>query len=303
MSSAQPVSGHRGRDRWMCALAATSDLPTMAYRLALGLAVYFNCKTAQCDPSYPKLAETIAVSERSVFRAVAMLEKGGWIAVDRASGNRFRKNQFTLLVPERVTSEASSSGDIMMSPEASASGDNIVSPEAASAQVTENGPSGDKKRGDQVTHSVSAQKNLRTCEPEERAAHGAHTARAVRESATETNTSDDATPNQRALALVETVAAQQQPPSIASTQSKLGPVANASADPALAPVYQRGRDVLGADADAITAKLLDAYEGDVIDALDALSAAELDSDPREYIESDIEATLRRQGPVSEEQKT
>jgi hypothetical protein len=205
MSTGQPVSGHKGRDRWMCALAAASDLSTMAIRLALRLCVSFNCKTGQCDPGYRTLAEDMAVSERSVFRAIAELEAGGWIAVDRTGGDNTRNNQFALLIPgAQVTTVVTRSGA------------NMVSPEKVSVQVTENGGSGDKNRGVQVTHSVSPLKNLK---PENLNSSVLRTERTTdddRESAI-TNSAKTAvaeTPNQRAAdaALIETVAAHKQPP-------------------------------------------------------------------------------------------
>ena len=201
--SAQPISGHKGRDGWMCALAAASDLSTMAIRLALRLCVSFNCKTGQCDPGYRTLAEDMAVSERSVFRAIAELEAGGWIAVDRTGGDNTRNNQFALLIPSaQVTTVVTRSGD------------NMVSPENVSVQVTENGGSGDKNRGVQVTHSVSPLKNLKpenlnsSAVPAERAAD-ADSQSAITNSATV----DDETPNQRApdVALNDHLAPQNQP--------------------------------------------------------------------------------------------
>lgn len=280
----QPVSGHQGRDRWMCALAAASDLSTMAIRLTLRLCVSFNCKTGQCDPGYRTLAEDMAVSERSVFRAIAELEAGGWIAIDRTGGANTRNNQFALLIPSaQVTTVVTRSGD------------NVVSPEKPSVQVTENVGSGDKNSGVQVTHSVSPLKNLKPENLNSAALHAARTSRVDRESvaSNSAHTADDETPNQRASeeALIETVAAQQQPPSSAS--ENIGAVENADADPAFAAVYRRGRDVLGADADAVTAKLLSAYDGDAESALDTLACAEEVSGPRQYIERDIEAAVER----------
>ena len=97
--SGQPISGHKGRDRWMCTLAAASDLSTMAMRLALRLCVSFNCKTGQCDPGYPKLAEDMAVSKRTVSRAIDELETAGWVSVDRTGGDNTRNAQINLLIP------------------------------------------------------------------------------------------------------------------------------------------------------------------------------------------------------------
>jgi hypothetical protein len=75
----------------------------------------------------------------------------------------------------------------------------------------------------------------------------------------------------------------------------IGTAANgADAVPAFAEVYERGREVLGADADAVTAKLLSAYDGDAESALDTPACAVEESNPRQYIESDIEAAVRDQ---------
>jgi hypothetical protein len=287
-NTSQPISGHRGRDRWMCALAAASDLSTMAVRLALRLCVSFNCKTGQCDPGYPKLAEDMAVSKRTVSRAIDELETAGWVSVDRTGGDNTRNAQIKLLIPGAGETQ---SGDNMLSPEkeptGATSGDNILSPENPSLQVTENAPSGDRNGGFQVTDRVATQI---TCEPvnlKRTAKPPSCSADADRESipANSANTSDDAPPNQRAPngALIETDAAQQQTPSATS----IG---------AAAEVYRRGREVLGADADAVTAKLLAVYEGDTEDALNTLAAAEEEeSGPsrRQYVESDIEAAARR----------
>lgn len=286
MSSA--VSGHKGRDRWMCALAAASDLSTMAIRLALRLCVSFNCKTGQCDPGYPKLAEDMAVSKRTVSRAIDELETAGWVSVDRTGGDNTRNAQINLLIPGAGETR---SGDNMLSsekePTGATSGDNILSPENPSLQVTENGPSGDRNGGVQVTDRMAAQKNLRTCEPEERGS-AARTSRVDRES---NNSTEPLTPNQRADALVETVEAKQQTPP--ATSIGTGPN-GADADPAFAPVYRRGREVLGADADAVTARLLAALGDDVEDALDTLAVAAGEANPSQYIERDIEAAARAQ---------
>jgi hypothetical protein len=281
----------------MCALAAASDLSTMAIRLALRLCVSFNCKTGQCDPGYPKLAEDMAVSKRTVSRAIDELETAGWISVDRTGGDNTRNAQINLLIPGAGETR---SGDNMLSPEkepiGATSDDNMLSPENPSLQVTENAPSGDRNGGIQVTDRVATQI---TCEPvnlKRTAKTPSCSADDVRESATTNSaTVDDETPNQRAVALVETVEAQQQPPAHAS--ENIGTAGNgADADPAFAAVYRRGRDVLAADADAdaVIAKLLAAYDNDAESALDTLGGAIDESNPRQYIEMDIEAAARDQ---------
>jgi helix-turn-helix protein len=210
MSSA--VSGHKGRERWINAVIATSGLAPITVRVAVRLGNFFNCTTGQCNPGYARLAKEVGVSKRSVFRAIAELEGGGWIAVDRGDGNRDHNHQFTLLMPgERMTAAVTSTGDRIMSP--------VPTP----SRVTKNAGTGDKNRGVRVTHAVT------TKEPEEpenlnsAALRAACTTRAVRECATEISTADDAAPPQRAAgaALIKPVAAQQpeaqqQPPSATS---------------------------------------------------------------------------------------
>jgi hypothetical protein len=268
---AQSVSGHKGRDQWMCALAAASNLSTMAIRLVLRLCVSFNCKTGQCDPGYRTLAADMAVSERSVFRAIAELEAGGWIAVDRTGGDNTRNNQFALLIPSaQVTTVVTRSGD------------NMVSPEKVSVQVTENAGSGDKNSGVQVTHSVSPLKNLKPENLNSAALHAARTSRADRESVSSNSadTADDE--NQRASeeALIETVAAQQQPPTSAS-ENMGRPAANGRAAPAASPFAQvlsvYPKDRVGDEAKAffVFARALDAL-GDVDDVVDAIITLKLE---------------------------
>jgi hypothetical protein len=42
---AQPISGHKGRDRWICAILTRHDLLTpLELRVAVRLGIFFNCK-------------------------------------------------------------------------------------------------------------------------------------------------------------------------------------------------------------------------------------------------------------------
>jgi DNA-binding transcriptional regulator YhcF (GntR family) len=138
-------------------------LRPLAVRLALRLCVSFSCKTGQCDPGYPKLAEDMAVSKRSVSRAIDELETAGWVSVDRTGGDNTRNAQINLLIP--AVGEPRS-GDNMLSSEnepiVATSDDNMLSSENRSLQVTENAPSGDRNEGVQVTNRVATQI---TCEP------------------------------------------------------------------------------------------------------------------------------------------
>jgi len=199
-------------------------------------------------------------------------------------GDNTRNAQINLLIPGAGETR---SGDNMLSPEKeptdAASDDNMVSPENPSLQVTENAPSGDRNGGVQVTDRVAAQKNLRTCEPEEVGPHPHHTTNAARESvaSNSANTADDAPPIQRAPggALVETFAPQNQNPS--RSNNPIGTAAN-GADGGSAAGQSRERAYLAlwraypnqtyeGDAPDVFYKLLD--EGVDPDVLIAAAAA------------------------------
>jgi hypothetical protein len=86
------------RDNWMRAILA-SDLPHVAVRVAMAIGFHLNVSTGQCNPSYAALSATSHVSERSLYRLVPLLERTGWIAIQRISG---RLNHYTLLTPAKV---------------------------------------------------------------------------------------------------------------------------------------------------------------------------------------------------------
>lgn len=182
----------------------------------------------------------------------------------------------------------------MLSPQDNGRGDTTLSPQEVPGEVTENGERGDRNGGVEVPHRVAAQ---RTCEPEnlKSAAHAARTSRGDRES--DDNTATDGPVARTAhAALKQPLAEQEQPPPCRATSKKMGRPVNADADPASAEVYRRGREVLGDDADAVITELLAAHDGYVDAALDTLAVAEEESDPRQYVQMDIEAeaAARRQ---------
>jgi hypothetical protein len=81
------------RDRWLRAVIA-SDLPHVAARVAVRIALHLRVDTGQCNPSHKALADGARVSERSVYRWIDLLESAGWIEIERASG---LANQYVLL--------------------------------------------------------------------------------------------------------------------------------------------------------------------------------------------------------------
>jgi hypothetical protein len=86
----------RERDEWMRAVLA-SDLPHVAVRIAIRIALHLRVNTGRCDPAYTTLAAETHVPERSVYRLVALLEHAGWIAIQRTRGRH--SNQYVLLNP------------------------------------------------------------------------------------------------------------------------------------------------------------------------------------------------------------
>jgi hypothetical protein len=151
------ISGHKGRDRWLGAVIAASGLSPIAVRLAVKLGIFFNCKTGQCNPGYARLAREIGISRRSVIRAIAALEADGWIAIVRSDGHHDHKSEFTLLMPgERVT------------PDVTPTGDKDMAPVQAAGRVTKNIGTGDKSRGERVTHAVTTKEPDEPEEPEGR---------------------------------------------------------------------------------------------------------------------------------------
>jgi hypothetical protein len=102
---AREVRDFTARDRLMRGVAADRVLSPTARLVAVRVALFLNCKTGRCDPSYGTLAREIGISERSAIRAIAALEARGWVAVERsAGGRRDNTNQFHLFTPaERVT--------------------------------------------------------------------------------------------------------------------------------------------------------------------------------------------------------
>ncbi|UFW91544.1 helix-turn-helix domain-containing protein (plasmid) [Bradyrhizobium barranii] len=109
MNSAQPISGHKGRDRWICAILTHHDLMTpLELRVAVRLGIFFNCKTGQCDPGYTRLAKELCISPRSARRCVAALVSYGFVGRDEGvGGSHDQKQNFSLFMPARGTDSVS----------------------------------------------------------------------------------------------------------------------------------------------------------------------------------------------------
>jgi hypothetical protein len=155
----KPIIGHKGRDQWMRALLAAPGLAPATLKVGIDLGIYFNCTNGQCNPGYKALVKDTGVDKRTVYRAVAALEEGGWLTSKAGDGSHDQKVSFTLLAPfERVTSVVTRRGDKAMSPV------------KVRERVTETVRTGDKNRGVRVTTAVTTKepenlKNLNKSAP------------------------------------------------------------------------------------------------------------------------------------------
>ncbi|MET4345687.1 helix-turn-helix domain-containing protein [Bradyrhizobium sp. 482_C4_N1_1] len=302
MSSGQAISGHMGRDQWMRALAAASDLSPRALRLTLWLSAAFNCKTGQCDPGHPTLAKGLQVSKRTVSRAIDELETAGWISVDRTGGDNTRNAQINLLIPSAGETR---SGDNMLSPEkepkGAASGDNILSPENPSLQVTENAPSVDRKAGFQVTDRVAAQI---TCEPENlnspAVPAAGRTSRVDRESDNSAETDGPVARTADAALHQPAAEPEQQTPRV----DQIGTAAHgARTRPGFEEVRRSARELFGAKGDAVATRLLAALGNDFEDAMDTLACAADEADPMNYLKLEVERQRPRENDAENPWRT
>lgn len=93
---------------WLAALVAMPAAPDSAVRIAVALAKRQNRDTGRLNPSAGTLAKDAALSVRSTRRAVAWLERAGFVSVDRTDGGNHRNtSQYRLTIPaERVTAAA-----------------------------------------------------------------------------------------------------------------------------------------------------------------------------------------------------
>jgi hypothetical protein len=89
----------REREQWICAVLA-SDLPDVAVRVAVRIAMHLNIKTGRCDPTYATLTAGTGVPRRTLYRKIELLEAAGWIEIKGTRGRH--ANQYTLLNPATV---------------------------------------------------------------------------------------------------------------------------------------------------------------------------------------------------------
>ncbi|MET4179475.1 hypothetical protein ABIB94_001567 [Bradyrhizobium sp. JR7.2] len=280
----------------------TKNVPNGSFRLLYAILQHLNEENQfHCFPSIETLAARIKRAPQTVWEMLPKLEKLGVIEIEWGSQGSGHSNTYRLPAaflefyfgpekgrqpkPDPVPRKHRQAG-VSKHRQAEVSG----APETQ-VQPSENSGLTRKK------HRPACESHLEPpiSHKKERGS-AARTSRVVREGASNSTSQDAPIPatdgpvaRTAHAPLIDDLASQNQP----SRDPKIGTGPNgADADAAFGAVYRRGREVLGAAADAVTAKLLSAYDGDAESALDALAAAEEESDPRQYIEKDIEAARR-----------
>jgi Helix-turn-helix domain len=96
MTLADSAKTFKERDAWMRAVLA-SGLPDRVVRVGISIALHLRVDAGKCELSYPTLATATGVPERTVYRLVSLLERAGWIAIQRTRGRL--SNHYKLLNP------------------------------------------------------------------------------------------------------------------------------------------------------------------------------------------------------------
>jgi hypothetical protein len=141
---AERITTFKFRDAWIRALLADADLSDGTKIVGVRLALHLHVNSGRCNPAYLTLASGTGRYKRAAIRAIAALERGGWIKIDRGNG-RGRKNDFRLLTPaERVSPELPFESDERVTPETPFHDEKKVTPETPF--LTRKGDTRDQKR-------------------------------------------------------------------------------------------------------------------------------------------------------------
>ncbi|MCA1490120.1 hypothetical protein I6F11_04200 [Ensifer sp. NBAIM29] len=79
------------RDAWIRGVVQSPDLPHLAARVGIYLAMQMGPQRSEATASIEEIAGAISASERGVITALAQLEKQGFLGVERKrhAGNRY----------------------------------------------------------------------------------------------------------------------------------------------------------------------------------------------------------------------
>jgi DNA-binding transcriptional MocR family regulator len=90
---------------WLEAIAADEVLTGAAFRVAIKIATkYLNRKTGDAWPGILTLAADVGLSERSVQRAIRLLEARGWMHIEEGGGGHNSTNRYEIAFAKPYTS-------------------------------------------------------------------------------------------------------------------------------------------------------------------------------------------------------
>ncbi len=99
-SQSQAKNKAREHFLWQERVLASGLSPAIK-NVACRLALYRNVKTGRCNPSYSAVAEGVGITRRGTIRAIATLEREGWITVERGGHGAGDSNHFRLTFPDQ----------------------------------------------------------------------------------------------------------------------------------------------------------------------------------------------------------
>lgn len=282
----------------------TKNVPSGGFRLLYAITQHFNAVNQfHCFPSIETIAGSIRRHPSTVWEMLPKLEKIGAIEIDWGSQGSRHPNTYRLPAAFLEFYFGPENGrQPKPDPWSRKPGQTSVSKPGQTrvSDAPETRAQGQKNPGRPYGKpGQTRESHLATDSHKKERGSAARSADDARESASSSTSSDAPIPatdgpvaRTARAALKQPLTEQEQPPPYRATSKKMGRPVNADADPAFAEVYRRGREVLGADADAVITELLAAHDGYVDAALDTLAVADEETDPRQYIEKDIEAARR-----------
>jgi helix-turn-helix protein len=85
------------RDAVVRAMLAAKELPHPTARVGVAILMHLHVNSGLCNPSHSTIAKEANVGERSVYRHIELLERLGWIAMQRTKGRT--ANEYVVLDP------------------------------------------------------------------------------------------------------------------------------------------------------------------------------------------------------------
>ncbi|WP_316159811.1 hypothetical protein [Bradyrhizobium sp. SZCCHNRI20481] len=154
------VSNAAGQRRWFTAFlpfALRKKYTPAAIAVATGLfEIWFNrTKSGQCNPGYDKIIAALGINERTLFRAIKVLETDGWLT--RTKPGQHENVQFTFLIPPSEVTTVVTSGSTEQPVT-----DAAVTSSGTGSEVTASTSRGDKFERQRCHYAVTHNEHLNT---------------------------------------------------------------------------------------------------------------------------------------------